>query len=162
MIFRAGSSFEQNPKNSSLKNSRMSKLKVNFASKLNLLASKLNFVVQKLKLSSKLNGPRRALTAVLNARLIGIIDELIGRCGATMSNLKIDWTLRFLIGWCNRIASNQRWLVYCRRNLVESEFHFNILFTGIFKGYPKFLLPRYVLDSKRYVLILKHSWFKLW
>ena len=50
------------------------------------------------QLSSKLNGPRRALTAVLNARLIGIIDELIGRCGATLSNLKIDAPLMVVRG----------------------------------------------------------------
>ena len=30
-------------------------------------------------LSAKLNGPKRAVTAVLNARLIGMIDRLIGR-----------------------------------------------------------------------------------
>ena len=30
-------------------------------------------------LSSRLNGPKRAMTAVLNARLIGMIDRLIGR-----------------------------------------------------------------------------------
>ena len=30
-------------------------------------------------LSAKLNGPKRALTAVLNARLVGMIDRLIGR-----------------------------------------------------------------------------------
>ena len=30
-------------------------------------------------LSAKLNGPKRALTALLNARLIGMIDRLIGR-----------------------------------------------------------------------------------
>ncbi len=50
------------------------------------------------QLSSKLNGPRRALTAVLNARLIGIIDELIGRCEATLSNLKIDAPLMVVRG----------------------------------------------------------------
>lgn len=31
------------------------------------------------QLSAKLNGPKRALTALLNARLIGMIDRLIGR-----------------------------------------------------------------------------------
>ncbi|MEP2717384.1 hydantoinase/oxoprolinase family protein [Pseudophaeobacter sp.] len=31
------------------------------------------------QLSAKLNGPKRAVTAVLNARLIGMIDRLIGR-----------------------------------------------------------------------------------
>lgn len=37
------------------------------------------------QLSAKLNGPKRALTAVLNARLIGMIDRLINRA---------EWTLR--------------------------------------------------------------------
>lgn len=32
------------------------------------------------ELSSKLGGPRRALTTVLNARLIGMIDRLVGAC----------------------------------------------------------------------------------
>jgi N-methylhydantoinase A/oxoprolinase/acetone carboxylase beta subunit len=32
------------------------------------------------ELSAQLNGPKRALTAVLNARLIGMIDRLIGAC----------------------------------------------------------------------------------
>lgn len=31
------------------------------------------------ELSSKLNGPKRAMTALLNARLVGMIDRLIGR-----------------------------------------------------------------------------------
>ncbi len=35
-------------------------------------------------LSAGLNGPRRALTAVLNARLIGMIDRLISACEAHM------------------------------------------------------------------------------
>lgn len=36
------------------------------------------------ELSAGLNGPRRALTAVLNARLIGMIDRLISACEAHM------------------------------------------------------------------------------
>ncbi len=32
------------------------------------------------ELSAKLNGPKRALTAVLNARLIGMIDRLVAAC----------------------------------------------------------------------------------
>ena len=37
------------------------------------------------ELSARLNGPRRALTAVLNARLIGMIARLIGACEAQMA-----------------------------------------------------------------------------
>jgi N-methylhydantoinase A/oxoprolinase/acetone carboxylase beta subunit len=33
------------------------------------------------ELSAQLNGPKRALTAVLNARLIGLIDRLVAACG---------------------------------------------------------------------------------
>ena len=32
------------------------------------------------ELSAQLNGPKRALTAVLNARLIGMIDRLVAAC----------------------------------------------------------------------------------
>lgn len=41
------------------------------------------------ELSAGLNGPRRALTAVLNARLIGMIDGLITACEAHMETLGI-------------------------------------------------------------------------
>lgn len=41
------------------------------------------------ELSAGLNGPRRALTAVLNARLIGMIDRLITACEAHMQSLGI-------------------------------------------------------------------------
>ncbi|KAE9625115.1 hydantoinase/oxoprolinase N-terminal domain-containing protein [Parasedimentitalea maritima] len=41
------------------------------------------------QLSAKLNGPKRALTAVLNARLIGMIDKLIGRMQDTLQDLGI-------------------------------------------------------------------------
>ncbi|MFW8633812.1 hydantoinase/oxoprolinase N-terminal domain-containing protein [Cribrihabitans pelagius] len=41
------------------------------------------------QLSAKLNGPKRALTAVLNARLIGMIDRLIGRAQDTLRDLGI-------------------------------------------------------------------------
>lgn len=41
------------------------------------------------ELSAGLNGPRRALTAVLNARLIGMIDRLISACEAHMAALGI-------------------------------------------------------------------------
>ncbi|UOA30485.1 Acetophenone carboxylase gamma subunit [Sulfitobacter sp. DSM 110093] len=41
-------------------------------------------------LSAKLNGPKRALTALLNARLIGMIDQLIGRTEDQLRALGID------------------------------------------------------------------------
>lgn len=41
-------------------------------------------------LSVRLNGPKRAVTAVLNARLIGMIDRLIGRAQDTLHDLGID------------------------------------------------------------------------
>lgn len=40
-------------------------------------------------LSAKLNGPKRAVTAVLNARLIGMIDRLIGRAQDRLQDLGI-------------------------------------------------------------------------
>ncbi|WP_170515202.1 hydantoinase/oxoprolinase family protein [Ruegeria atlantica] len=40
-------------------------------------------------LSAKLNGPKRAVTAVLNARLIGMIDRLIGRAQDRLLELGI-------------------------------------------------------------------------
>ena len=42
------------------------------------------------ELSAKLNGPKRAVTAVLNARLIGMIDRLIGRAQDTLADLGIE------------------------------------------------------------------------
>lgn len=41
------------------------------------------------QLSAKLGGPKRALTAVLNARLIGMIDALIGRAEAELREIGI-------------------------------------------------------------------------
>lgn len=41
------------------------------------------------QLSARLNGPKRAVTAVLNARLIGMIDRLIGRAQDTLRDLGI-------------------------------------------------------------------------
>ncbi|RBW54158.1 hydantoinase/oxoprolinase N-terminal domain-containing protein [Ruegeria sp. A3M17] len=41
------------------------------------------------QLSAKLNGPKRAVTAVLNARLIGMIDRLIGRAQDQLVDLGI-------------------------------------------------------------------------
>ncbi|NIZ12153.1 hydantoinase/oxoprolinase N-terminal domain-containing protein [Phaeobacter sp. HF9A] len=42
------------------------------------------------QLSAKLNGPKRALTAVLNARLIGMIDRLINRAADTLTQIGIE------------------------------------------------------------------------
>lgn len=42
------------------------------------------------QLSAKLNGPKRAVTAVLNARLIGMIDALIGRAEDTLKRIGIS------------------------------------------------------------------------
>lgn len=41
-------------------------------------------------LSARLNGPKRALTALLNARLIGMIDRLIGRAEDKLCDLGIE------------------------------------------------------------------------
>lgn len=49
-------------------------------------------------LSSKLNGPKRALTAVLNARLIGMIDRLIVRATAQLTTLGITAPLMVVRG----------------------------------------------------------------
>jgi N-methylhydantoinase A/oxoprolinase/acetone carboxylase beta subunit len=50
------------------------------------------------ELSAGLNGPRRALTAVLNARLIGMIDGLITACEAHMALLGIAAPLMVVRG----------------------------------------------------------------
>lgn len=50
------------------------------------------------ELSAGLNGPRRALTAVLNARLIGMIDRLIAACEAHMQSLGIKAPLMVVRG----------------------------------------------------------------
>ena len=42
------------------------------------------------ELSARLNGPKRALTALLNARLIGMIDRLIGRAETQLRALGIN------------------------------------------------------------------------
>lgn len=49
-------------------------------------------------LSSRLNGPKRALTAVLNARLIGMIAQLIAQAGDTLHQLGIDAPLMVVRG----------------------------------------------------------------
>jgi len=50
------------------------------------------------ELSAKLNGPRRALTSVLNARLIGLITSLIESARVTMADLGIDAPLMVVRG----------------------------------------------------------------
>lgn len=49
-------------------------------------------------LSARLNGPKRALTAVLNARLIGMIDRLIGRTQHVLDDLGIGAPLMVVRG----------------------------------------------------------------
>jgi N-methylhydantoinase A/oxoprolinase/acetone carboxylase beta subunit len=50
------------------------------------------------ELSAQLNGPKRALTAVLNARLIGMIDGLVTACEAHLSRLAITAPLMVVRG----------------------------------------------------------------
>jgi N-methylhydantoinase A/oxoprolinase/acetone carboxylase beta subunit len=50
------------------------------------------------ELSARLGGPRRALTALLNARLIGMIDRLIAGARAQLSALGIDAPLMIVRG----------------------------------------------------------------
>lgn len=50
------------------------------------------------ELSAGLNGPRRALTAVLNARLIGMIDRLITACEGHMAAIGINAPLMVVRG----------------------------------------------------------------
>ena len=49
-------------------------------------------------LSAKLNGPKRALTSVLNARLIGLIDRLISACKSKLKTLNLDVPLMVVRG----------------------------------------------------------------
>lgn len=50
------------------------------------------------QLSAKLNGPKRALTAVLNARLIGMIDRLISKAQGKLGELGINAPLMVVRG----------------------------------------------------------------
>lgn len=50
------------------------------------------------QLSAKLNGPKRAVTAVLNARLIGMIDRLIGRAQDVLAELGVTAPLMVVRG----------------------------------------------------------------
>ncbi|WP_330220536.1 hydantoinase/oxoprolinase family protein, partial [Sulfitobacter sp. HI0129] len=59
------------------------------------------------QLSAKLNGPKRAMTAVLNARLIGMIDRLIGRAEDTLRDIGIPAPLMVVRGDGALISSAQ-------------------------------------------------------
>ena len=50
------------------------------------------------ELSAQLNGPKRALTAVLNARLIGMIDRLVRACERHLAAVGIDAPLMVVRG----------------------------------------------------------------
>jgi N-methylhydantoinase A/oxoprolinase/acetone carboxylase beta subunit len=50
------------------------------------------------ELSANLNGPKRALTAVLNARLIGMIDRLVAACERHLGQVGIDAPLMVVRG----------------------------------------------------------------
>ncbi len=50
------------------------------------------------ELSANLNGPKRALTAVLNARLIGMIDRLVSACEGHLQHIGVDAPLMVVRG----------------------------------------------------------------
>lgn len=58
------------------------------------------------ELSAGLNGPRRALTAVLNARLVGMIDRLITACEGHMASLGIKAPLMVVRGDGALVSAN--------------------------------------------------------
>lgn len=58
-------------------------------------------------LSAKLNGPKRALTAVLNARLIGMITRLIDKAEGKLSELGINAPLMVVRGDGALISADQ-------------------------------------------------------
>ncbi|MBM1633055.1 hydantoinase/oxoprolinase family protein [Sulfitobacter mediterraneus] len=59
------------------------------------------------QLSAKLNGPKRAMTAVLNARLIGMIDRLIGRAEDVLQQIGTTAPLMVVRGDGALISSGQ-------------------------------------------------------
>jgi N-methylhydantoinase A/oxoprolinase/acetone carboxylase beta subunit len=59
------------------------------------------------QLSAKLNGPKRALTAVLNARLIGMIDRLIARARSGLDDLGVTAPLMVVRGDGALMSSDQ-------------------------------------------------------
>ncbi|MDO6964674.1 hydantoinase/oxoprolinase family protein [Rhizobium alvei] len=58
-------------------------------------------------LSSKLGGPRRALTTLLNARLVSMIDRLIGSCEDFLRNRGVDAPLMVVRGDGALISSGE-------------------------------------------------------
>ena len=69
------------------------------------------------ELSAQLNGPKRALTAVLNARLIGMIDRLVAACERHLVLIGIDAPLMVV-----RDAGHARPCKPCRHeNLVPAK-----------------------------------------
>ena len=59
------------------------------------------------QLSAKLNRPKRALTALLNARLIGMVDSLIHRASEQLQNLSIQAPLMVVRGDGALISQDQ-------------------------------------------------------
>lgn len=59
------------------------------------------------QLSAKLNGPKRAMTALLNARLIGMIDRLIGRAQTCLSELGVTAPMMVVRGDGALISASQ-------------------------------------------------------
>ncbi len=59
------------------------------------------------QLSAKLNGPKRALTAILNARLIGMIDQLIGRAEQTLVDIGVTAPMMVVRGDGALISADQ-------------------------------------------------------
>ncbi|PIB24051.1 hydantoinase [Amylibacter kogurei] len=59
------------------------------------------------ELSAKLGGPKRAMTAVLNARLIGMIDHLIAATEGLLNDLDIDAPLMVVRGDGALISADQ-------------------------------------------------------
>lgn len=59
------------------------------------------------QLSARLNGPKRAVTAVLNARLIGMIDRLIGRAEQVLIELGVSAPMMVVRGDGALISATQ-------------------------------------------------------
>lgn len=59
------------------------------------------------QLSARLNGPKRAVTAVLNARLIGMIDRLMGRAEHVLKEMGVTAPMMVVRGDGALISSDQ-------------------------------------------------------
>ena len=59
------------------------------------------------QLSAKLGGPKRALTALLNARLVGMIDALIGRAETVLREIGISAPMMVVRGDGSLMSSGQ-------------------------------------------------------